>query len=416
MKRIIYILLVVLLLASYNSCSSKSKEIEINNYILSLEVTNKQVRDVSIDNFAKEIIIELAKHESKNNVRIKLTLADGVSVIQPESVEADYDLNSTFTLILLAKGKEIRYHIRVVGFIPDTNPALIGWEETLEFGSLPDGIKVYKSPAQLAGKSACAYIAVADTKKNRNYYVLGEPNGSKTPNQFYESSNRMYPVIMNAGYFWNGSSLSLICRNGIIECPNLQVVTRSNGSENAAFYPTRGVFSNLNNNIYRTDWVFTTVTPGTTYAYPVPAPNKTGSNPLPVPSMSFPSGAWVYSAHTAIGGGPVLVKNGVYQNTWEVELYDTASGIGPTSNNPRSAIGSTNDSKLIFFVCEGRNMTPGVAGLTLQDVAEVMMQLGCVEVLNLDGGGSSCMIINGINTIKPSDGNQRAVVTAIGLK
>jgi exopolysaccharide biosynthesis protein len=36
--------------------------------------------------------------------------------------------------------------------------------------------------------------------------------------------------------------------------------------------------------------------------------------------------------------------------------------------------------------------------------------------LNLDGGGSSCMLVNGMETIKPSDGSQRAVVTAIGLK
>jgi len=31
------------------------------------------------------------------------------------------------------------------------------------------------------------------------------------------------------------------------------------------------------------------------------------------------------------------------------------------------------------------------------------MSLGCVEALNLDGGGSSCLLINGIETIKPSD-------------
>ncbi|MCS2866340.1 phosphodiester glycosidase family protein [Bacteroides thetaiotaomicron] len=46
---------------------------------------------------------------------------------------------------------------------------------------------------------------------------------------------------------------------------------------------------------------------------------------------------------------------------------------------------------MIIFVCEGRNMTEGVAGLTTANVAKVMKDVGCTEALNLDGGGSSCM-------------------------
>lgn len=90
--------------------------------------------------------------------------------------------------------------------------------------------------------------------------------------------------------------------------------------------------------------------------------------------------------------------------------------ISGASNQPRTAIGSTADKKMILFVCEGRNMTAGVAGLTTGDVANVMKSLGCTEALNLDGGGSSCMLVNGNETIKGSDGKQRKVLTAVGLK
>lgn len=70
---------------------------------------------------------------------------------------------------------------------------------------------------------------------------------------------------------------------------------------------------------------------------------------MQVPSATYPSGAFLWKAKNAIGGGPVLLKNGLYKNTWEAELIDAASGIGPTNNNPRSAIGITGDNQLIFL-------------------------------------------------------------------
>jgi exopolysaccharide biosynthesis protein len=71
---------------------------------------------------------------------------------------------------------------------------------------------------------------------------------------------------------------------------------------------------------------------------------------------------------------------------------------------------------MIFFVCEGREMTSGVFGLTTADVANVLLDLDCVEAINLDGGGSSCMLVNGKETIKVSDGTQRAVASALIIK
>ena len=61
-------------------------------------------------------------------------------------------------------------------------------------------------------------------------------------------------------------------------------------------------------------------------------------------------------------------------------------------------------------------MTKGVKGLSTSDVANVLLDLGCVEAINLDGGGSSCMLVNGKETIKVSDGTQRAVASTIMLK
>ena len=148
------------------------------------------------------------------------------------------------------------------------------------------------------------------------------------------------------------------------------------------------------------------------YTYQIPADNSYDETPKQVPSESYPEKAATFEAQTAIGGGPVLINAGKYANTWSEEMFDVG-GVNPTSNNPRTAIGVTAEKKLVFFVCEGRNQTEGVAGLTTEDLANVLLSLGCVEAINLDGGGSSCMLVNGKETIKVSDGSQRAVASTV---
>ncbi|MDD4690303.1 MAG: phosphodiester glycosidase family protein, partial [Eubacteriales bacterium] len=65
----------------------------------------------------------------------------------------------------------------------------------------------------------------------------------------------------------------------------------------------------------------------------------------------------------------------------------------------------------------GRNITPDTPGFSTSEVASILKSLGCVDAINLDGGGSSCMLINGKETIKPSgNGVQRSLVTAIAIQ
>lgn len=386
--------------------------------LTTVEILNRETEEVLVDNFTRTITIRWYEGQDKEDTRIRFTLAEGVSMVSPSQPESVVDLHTFSSVVLSTNGRQVVYQVSIQDVTKPINEDELfeGWTAISSFGELPDGIKVYRSPDQLKDKNAVAYIAVADISKGRNFHALGEAQGYQTLSGFYESSDQAFPVIINAGYFWDGWSLSMILRNGELISPNGQTVTRSNGSGNVPFYPTRGVFGQLPNGEFRTDWVFTTVTPGTTYAYPAPSPNKTGTAPQPVPSAAFPANGWEYQAVRAIGGGPILIKDGEYQNTWEAELYDAASGIGPTSNQPRTAIGITDSGRIILFVCEGRNMTPDVPGFTLQDVAGILQDLGCAEALNLDGGGSTCMLVNGIETIKPSDGRQRNIVSAIGIQ
>ena len=110
---------------------------------------------------------------------------------------------------------------------------------------------------------------------------------------------------------------------------------------------------------------------------------------------------------TAIGGGPVLVQAGKIKITNEEELKFTGKAIN--DKHPRTCMGYTGDGYLIIMAIQGR--LPGIAeGATLEQEAKLLKDLGCIEALNLDGGGSSCMLVNGKETITPSSkGVQRPV-------
>ena len=112
---------------------------------------------------------------------------------------------------------------------------------------------------------------------------------------------------------------------------------------------------------------------------------------------------------TAIGGGPVLLQEGKINITNQEEQM-FVNGLADL--HPRTAMGYTKKNKLIILVVQGR--APGVAeGATLAEEAKILADLDCYEALNLDGGGSSCMLVNGKETIKPSDKEGQRAVPAV---
>ena len=68
--------------------------------------------------------------------------------------------------------------------------------------------------------------------------------------------------------------------------------------------------------------------------------------------------------------------------------------------NPRTAVGYTKDNHLIMLTADGREGAS--IGLTLMELANLMKELGCVNAMNLDGGGSTVMYVNGKVVNKPA--------------
>ena len=95
-----------------------------------------------------------------------------------------------------------------------------------------------------------------------------------------------------------------------------------------------------------------------------------------------------------ISGGPYLIKNGsIYIDMTAQKLV----AIG--GRNPRTAIGYTSNNHVIMLTADGREGSS--IGLTLNELASIMKELGCINAMNLDGGGATVMYVNGQVVNKP---------------
>lgn len=110
------------------------------------------------------------------------------------------------------------------------------------------------------------------------------------------------------------------------------------------------------------------------------------------------------------GCGNILALDGeIYdQDRWNSEVTDA---------NPRTAIGIKSDGTVVYHVLDGRSSLS--VGATLEELAQDMLSMGCIDVVNLDGGGSSVMSlrvpgIDGFTVVNdPSDGRLRSVSSYI---
>ena len=116
------------------------------------------------------------------------------------------------------------------------------------------------------------------------------------------------------------------------------------------------------------------------------------------------------SASTIVGAGPELLRNGQLHVTAVQEQFpsDIAKGSAP-----RTALGIKADGKIILMVIDGRQSHS--IGTTLTETAQLLQKFGAVNGFNLDGGGSSEMVLQGQILNSPSDGGERPVGSGLIL-
>ncbi|WP_256012361.1 phosphodiester glycosidase family protein [Desertivirga xinjiangensis] len=275
----------------------------------------------------------------------------------------------------------------------------------------PAGIQVYKTTAPYNGKSMNAYALVFDPRLVEFKPVLSAT--TKKVSSFYSDEPGTAYACINGGFFGSNASYSLVEYRAVVSAVNIKSLSRSVYKSTAnTYYPTRGAFGITATDQPDVSWIYHVGSSnGTIYSYPQPSPNDVSLAPQGLPTATFPSGGTIWNATSAIGGSPVLIKN----NTVNITDVQELIVIDNASSRARSAIGHTADGKVIIVAVEGGNANGGI-GLDLLELANLMKEMGCVAALNLDGGGSTSFTINGQNTVRPSDGTERAVVSAVIVK
>jgi len=114
------------------------------------------------------------------------------------------------------------------------------------------------------------------------------------------------------------------------------------------------------------------------------------------------AGAW-----NTLSFGPAIVEDGAVVDGIETEEVDTNFGNHSIQGDqPRTAVGVIDENHLVFVVVDGRQEGYS-AGVTLTELADIMIDLGATSAYNLDGGGSSTMYFNGEVINQPSNGGER---------
>lgn len=117
---------------------------------------------------------------------------------------------------------------------------------------------------------------------------------------------------------------------------------------------------------------------------------------------------------TLVGGGPRIVLDGRNVAGTEEHREGTAPDFS-SRRHPRSGIGFSADTTMLFFVTvDGRQDSS--AGMSLQEFAELMVSFGIAQGMNLDGGGSTTMVVEGNVVNSPSDAaGERPVANCLVL-
>ncbi len=305
--------------------------------------------------------------------------------------------------------------VAIVGETSKAQPFV--WDDkTFDF-KLPPSIRIYEGAAVAEnGEPIHAWYADVDYNDlglQARPYLSNDPKGREPVSQMARRQNAY--VAINGGYFDMQSiparTFSLVLQDNRVLVPNIARVTRPGRKYDV----TRSAFGIRNDRTFDVAWIAQIKNDqGQTslYRYDAPTPN-TMLTPAAPPSSTFPKGAKIWNVQNAIGAGPTLISKGQIIDTFENEVF-FGSGFFDNEPYPRAAIGYTARNHLILFATDGKQPDHSI-GMTLSRLSDELQKVGCVEAMNLDGGGSETLVVNGAAINHPSDGRERNVSSMLAI-
>jgi hypothetical protein len=281
----------------------------------------------------------------------------------------------------------------------------INWtNQSSEINDIPDGLELYAGTNETIPLKVW-YVKV--TRPDSLFDVRGlvstDLDKRETPLQMMQRTGA--DVVINAGYFRMDKNPTnhvgfLYLTNTLIE-PPFKTLLRWNRRYRTA----RGAFGIFDSGLGEIAWSYSRN--DSLFRWYQPTPNEPNN---PVKFLDF-SNAEYWPVRDAIQAGPVLIKDGKINISSDEELFFNTKIPGV---HPRSAVGIDKNGNIILCVVDGRQMES--RGVDLNELAIIMYDIGCVDALNLDGGGSSALVANGKLLNRPAGlTTEREVMSAIGV-
>ena len=219
------------------------------------------------------------------------------------------------------------------------------------------------------------------------------------------ADNLKASIVVNGGYFILDKDptehVGLLMSNNIIHSPAIASVLCGS----TRYFLTRSALGIRDDNHIDIAWIASRN--DSIYEWHAPVLNKQN---IPQLSLDY-SQAVPWNVRDALQAGPVLITDGEINITVDEEVF---FGSEIPNIHPRTAAGYTSDGRFIIMVVDGRQASS--RGVYLQELAVMMDNLDCVEAINLDGGGSSGMVVNGKILNRPTGTTaQREVMSAIAV-
>jgi hypothetical protein len=292
--------------------------------------------------------------------------------------------------------------------------AQLKWENVDSlYQPLPSSVHVFFTNQPIDTTPFRAYYLIADLKdKKLDFTVDTSRDRRLTPSTFFERNGKAL-MIVNCTFFSfeTNKSLNIVIRDEEVLFVNR--VVRVQGKDSTHLYmPHLSAIGISKQREADVAWIRADSTATTAFATQNPPiytkiyKTRRGTGET---TVIDPNNFIKWKMKTAVGGGPVVLQAGQIKITNEEEKRFTGKAL--YDKHPRTAMGYTKEGKLIILVIEGRNKN--ASGATLTQEAQIFKDLGCWEALNLDGGGSSCMLVNGKETIKVSDAAGQRPVPAV---
>lgn len=288
------------------------------------------------------------------------------------------------------------------GTVPDS--LAMHWQPIDSLNArLPDGVRAFSSESErLLLRAWYVLIDEPDPDIVTRVAVSDDTDRRETVSSFARDLDLDACVAVNGGYFRMdvnpaGHVGLLMTRDSLWE-PATRSVTRSD----QRFATTRAAIGFTAEDEIRIGWVSTRN--GRLYHWPQPPDHAPGEPAALDWTLAKP-----WDVREALGAGPLLVTAGTTHVAAEDEVF---FGTSIPDVHPRSAAGVTAEGGLLLMVVDGRQ--PESRGVNLRELATLMRGVGAVEALNLDGGGSSALVVDGVLLNRPQGSTtQREVMSAL---